>query len=168
MIFGRWTPATRVESSDSASHSQRGSGRRRWPVVLFRSSTLPSEEKIRTALFYAPPLTLQSLDVPRTPSIYRYTNSDGYVIPHSALFSSTSSSPIGGHQDAPQPVPHQTSQRQSNFSDGSGPLFNMYVKMAEEEDDKMADLWQKDAKTILIFVSSPINFFTAIVVQQLT
>ena len=114
------------------------------------------------------PLTLQSLDVPRTPSIYRYTNSDGYVIPHSALFSSTSSSPIGGHQDAPQPVPHQTSQRQSNFSDGSGPLFNMYVKMAEEEDDKMADLWQKDAKTILIFVSSPINFPTAIVVQQLT
>ena len=42
----------------------------------------------------------------------------------------------------------------------------MYVKMAEEEDDKMADLWQKDAKTILIFVSS-INFPTAIVVQQL-
>ena len=44
------------------------------------------------------------------------------------------------------------SQGQFNFSDSSGPLFNMYVKMAEEEDNKMADRWQKDADGILIFV----------------
>jgi hypothetical protein len=50
------------------------------------------------------------------------------------------------------------SQGQSNFSDGSGPIFNMYVKMAEEEDNKMANRWQKDADGILIFVSSHINF----------
>jgi hypothetical protein len=29
----------------------------------------------------------------------------------------------------------------------------MYVKMAEEEDNKMAGRWQKDADGILIFVS---------------
>jgi hypothetical protein len=29
----------------------------------------------------------------------------------------------------------------------------MYSKMAEEEDNKMADHWQKDADGILIFVS---------------
>jgi hypothetical protein len=29
----------------------------------------------------------------------------------------------------------------------------MYVKMAEEEDNKMTERWQKDADGILIFVS---------------
>ena len=43
----------------------------------------------------------------------------------------------------------------------------MYVKMADEENDKMADLWQKDVKTFLIFVSSPISFHTAVVVHRL-
>jgi hypothetical protein len=32
----------------------------------------------------------------------------------------------------------------------------MYVKMAEQEDNKLADRWQKDADGILIFVSSPV------------
>jgi hypothetical protein len=52
--------------------------------------------------------------------------------------------------------PNQSSQtrRETNFSDGSGPLFNMYLKMTEEEDKKMAHRWQKDADGILIFVSS--------------
>jgi Family of unknown function (DUF6535) len=38
-------------------------------------------------------------------------------------------------------------------ADGSAPLFNMYLRMAEEEDDKMAERWQKNADGILIFVS---------------
>jgi hypothetical protein len=33
----------------------------------------------------------------------------------------------------------------------------MYVKMAEEEDNKSADRWQKDADGILIFVSLNIS-----------
>ena len=40
----------------------------------------------------------------------------------------------------------------------------MYVKMAEEEDNKIADRWQKDADGILIFVSPLIScamFFLA-------
>jgi hypothetical protein len=38
------------------------------------------------------------------------------------------------------------------FSDSSGPLFDMYCEMAEEEDKKMADRWTKDADGIIIFV----------------
>ncbi|KAI0246128.1 hypothetical protein BJV78DRAFT_1286703 [Lactifluus subvellereus] len=56
-----------------------------------------------------------------------------------------------GHHNVPQSAQNQTSQGQSSFSDGSGPLFNVYVKMAEEEDNKIADRWQKDADGILIF-----------------
>jgi hypothetical protein len=39
------------------------------------------------------------------------------------------------------------------FADSSGPLFYMYREMAEEEDNKMAERWQKDAEGIIIFVS---------------
>jgi hypothetical protein len=38
----------------------------------------------------------------------------------------------------------------------------MYSKMAEEEDNKMADHWQKDADGILIFVS-PHAWFRVII-----
>jgi hypothetical protein len=38
-------------------------------------------------------------------------------------------------------------------SDGSGPLFNIYLKMKNGEDNQIADRWQKDADGILIFVS---------------
>ena len=34
----------------------------------------------------------------------------------------------------------------------------MYREIAEEEDDKMAERWQKDAKVIIIFVSSHLTF----------
>jgi hypothetical protein len=37
----------------------------------------------------------------------------------------------------------------------------MYVKMSEEEDNKMVDRWQKDAGGILIFVSFHIRFHAA-------
>ncbi|KAI0246141.1 hypothetical protein BJV78DRAFT_1286710 [Lactifluus subvellereus] len=76
-----------------------------------------------------------------------------YVIVHSALPPSTSCSLIAGHRNVPQSAQNPTRQGQSNFSDGSGPLFNMYVKMAEEEDNKLADRWQKDADGILIFLN---------------
>jgi hypothetical protein len=41
----------------------------------------------------------------------------------------------------------------SEYADSSAPLFNMYLRMAEEEDDKMAARWQKKADGVLIFVS---------------
>ena len=46
----------------------------------------------------------------------------------------------------------QPSQGESNFGDSSGPLFTMYSKIAEEEDNKMAERWQEDADGIIIFV----------------
>ena len=56
----------------------------------------------------------------------------------------------------------QPSQGESNFGDSSGPLFSMYSKAAEEEDNKMADRWQKDADGILIFVSPPVGFHVSL------
>ena len=41
----------------------------------------------------------------------------------------------------------------SNFGDSSGPLFSIYSKAAEDEDNKMVERWQKDADGILFFVS---------------
>jgi hypothetical protein len=55
--------------------------------------------------------------------------------------------------DHPQSTPNQPLQGESNFGDSSGPLFSIYSKVAEEEDDKMVERWQKDADGILIFVS---------------
>ena len=56
-------------------------------------------------------------------------------------------------------APNQPSQpsrgESSNFGDSSGPLFSIYSRAAEEEDNKMAERWQKDADGILFFVSSP-------------
>ncbi len=40
----------------------------------------------------------------------------------------------------------------SNFVDGSGPVFSMYLEMATEEDKKMVEGWKADADGILIFV----------------
>ena len=50
-------------------------------------------------------------------------------------------------------LPSQPSQGESSFGDSSGPLFSMYYKTAKEEDNKMAERWQKDADGILFFVS---------------
>jgi hypothetical protein len=49
----------------------------------------------------------------------------------------------------------------SNFGDSSEPLFSIYSKAAEEEDNKMAERWQKDADGILIFVSPRIAVYVA-------
>src|ERR1700689_4696610 len=57
----------------------------------------------------------------------------------------------------PYPPPLAQAQAQapqgvSDFVDGSGPIFSMYLEMATEGDRKMAENWQKDADGILIFV----------------
>ena len=48
---------------------------------------------------------------------------------------------------------NQPPQGEYNFGDSSGPLFSIYSKAAEDEDNKMVERWQKDADGILIFVS---------------
>jgi hypothetical protein len=57
----------------------------------------------------------------------------------------------------PQPAPNQPLQAESIFGDSSGPLFSMYSKAAEEEDNRMVGRWQKDADGILIFVSPRVS-----------
>ena len=44
-------------------------------------------------------------------------------------------------------------QGESNFADSSGPLFSMYSKAAEDEDDEWIDRMKKASKGIIIFVS---------------
>ncbi|KAI9450678.1 hypothetical protein BJY52DRAFT_163143 [Lactarius psammicola] len=57
----------------------------------------------------------------------------------------------GNHQYPPQSAPTQAPQGMSNFVDGSGPIFSMYLEMATEEDKKMVEGWKADADGILIF-----------------
>jgi hypothetical protein len=48
----------------------------------------------------------------------------------------------------------QPSKEESNFGgDSSEPLFAMYSKATEYEDEKMTDRWLKFAKGTLVFVS---------------
>ncbi|KAH9972254.1 hypothetical protein BGW80DRAFT_1445977 [Lactifluus volemus] len=71
----------------------------------------------------------------------------------------------------PREVPRTgQDQSSSNFSDSSGPLYHMYIKMTEEEDEKMAHRWQKDADGILIFTglfSASLAALLAVSVQDL-
>ncbi|KAN0140414.1 hypothetical protein V8E53_001623, partial [Lactarius tabidus] len=46
---------------------------------------------------------------------------------------------------------NQESRATSDFVDGSGQIFSMYLEMATEEDKKMAENWKDDADGILIF-----------------
>src|SRR6266849_1897506 len=65
---------------------------------------------------------------------------------------------IDDRRDHPMTTSNQPLQGGSNFGDSSGPLFSIYSKAAEEEDNKMVAQWQKDAEGILIFVSPCVHF----------
>lgn len=58
---------------------------------------------------------------------------------------------------------HSSNGESTRSSDDSGPLFNMYLKVAEREDNKMATHWQDDSDAILIFVGPfvPIHLRTS-------
>ena len=60
---------------------------------------------------------------------------------------------VDDRREHPTTTQNQTFQKESNFGDSSGPLFAIYSKAADEEDNKMVERWQKDAEGILIFVS---------------
>jgi hypothetical protein len=66
----------------------------------------------------------------------------------------SSAAHIGDRQDPPPPWSAQAQawRGESNFVDSSGPIFSMYLEMAEEEDKKMAESWKADAEGILVFV----------------
>jgi len=65
----------------------------------------------------------------------------------------------------PQSGLNRPPQGESGFADSSGPLFSMYLQLAEDEDKKMTESWKGDADGILIFVSRhstvvPLRTFT--------
>jgi hypothetical protein len=55
-------------------------------------------------------------------------------------------------ENPPLPASGGESQAESNYTDGSGALFSMYLNRAEEEDKKAAERWKGDADGILVFV----------------
>ena len=59
---------------------------------------------------------------------------------------------IVADQYLPRSAPNKASKGESGFVDGSGPIFSMYLGMAEEEDKDMAESWKADAEGILVFV----------------
>jgi hypothetical protein len=79
---------------------------------------------------------------------------------HFLFLTSFLSWPTDRDTNVPQSAQRQPSRDQSYFSDGSGPLFNMYVERAEKEDKDLADRWQKDAEGLLIFVRLHISLCT--------
>ena len=54
--------------------------------------------------------------------------------------------------------PHQLSEEEYHYGDSSWPLFTTYSKIAEKEDNKIVERWQKDAEGIIIFVRPSIFF----------
>jgi hypothetical protein len=60
---------------------------------------------------------------------------------------------VNDRSDPPTTTTNQPLQGESNFGDSSGPLFAIYSRAADEEDNKMVERWQKDADGILFFVS---------------
>ncbi|KAH9971404.1 hypothetical protein BGW80DRAFT_457203 [Lactifluus volemus] len=79
---------------------------------------------------------------------------------------------MSSRRDVPQAQASQsqTPKEQADLSDTSEPLFNMYTRMAEDEDKKMASRWQKDADGILIFTglfSAAVAALVAVSVQDL-
>ena len=69
---------------------------------------------------------------------------------------------LDDHPELPQSARNQPPSSRppkggSNFGDSSGPIFSMYSKITKEEDDQLAERWQKDADGILIFVSPCVN-----------
>ncbi|KAH9057260.1 hypothetical protein EDB87DRAFT_1812171, partial [Lactarius vividus] len=70
----------------------------------------------------------------------------------------------GYHQYPPQLAPTQEPRGTSNFVDGSGPIFSMYLEMATEEDKKMVEGWKADADGIIIFT----GLFSAVVASLIS
>lgn len=51
-------------------------------------------------------------------------------------------------------APGRNREQSEKFYDSSESLFSVYSKIAEDEDNKKTELWQKDAKGIFLFVSA--------------
>jgi hypothetical protein len=71
-------------------------------------------------------------------------------------------------QNQPQSVPNHSSQpspRESGFGDNPRPLLSIYSKITGDADNKGTERCQKDADTILIFVSTHVGFYVCFTLQ---
>jgi hypothetical protein len=64
-----------------------------------------------------------------------------------------------------QPKPPREATK---FGDSSAPLFSIYSKAAEDEDNKMVERWQKDADGIIIFVSHCVVIYISLHINWTT
>jgi len=55
-----------------------------------------------------------------------------------------------------------------SFGDGSELLFSMYSAITAEEDDEMVERWQKNADSIIIFVSPRVSLHTTACVNRIS
>jgi hypothetical protein len=62
------------------------------------------------------------------------------------------------HPSAPFQPPHE--KVDANVGDSSGTVFTLYSNIVEDDDNKMAERWQKDADGIIIFVRPELTFCT--------
>ncbi|KAH9987833.1 hypothetical protein BJV77DRAFT_1024490 [Russula vinacea] len=74
------------------------------------------------------------------------------AIPHIEGISLSDEGHFYDIENPPLPASGGESQAESNYTDGSGALFSMYLNRAEEEDKKAAERWKGDADGILVFV----------------
>jgi hypothetical protein len=74
----------------------------------------------------------------------------GTSLPHGSSSPFSPITPIGDRQ--PLSAQNQTRWGGFDFVDSSGPIYSMYMEMAEEEDKKMTESWKADAEGILVFV----------------
>ena len=59
---------------------------------------------------------------------------------------------VDGPRYLPRAAEIHSAHREPKFVDNSGPFFDMYLRKAEEEDNKMVRRWQQDAEGIRTFV----------------
>jgi len=66
------------------------------------------------------------------------------------------------HRDPPHSAPNHSPPRLSSFGDSSRPLHSIYSKVTEEADNRMTERCQKDAESILVFVSPHVSLYTTL------
>jgi len=62
-------------------------------------------------------------------------------------------------RDPPQSAPTHSPPRLSSFGDSPRPLLSIYSKVTEEADNRMAERCQKNAETVLVFVSLHVSLY---------
>jgi hypothetical protein len=63
------------------------------------------------------------------------------------------------HRLSQNRIRHHSHQKEAPTLVTAWPTLSIYSKIAEEEDNRMTDRWQKDTEGILIFVSAAFKLY---------